>query len=78
MAAVLGAGSWGTALACLLASKGRPVRLWARSREAASRLTEDRENRHYLPGVAFPPELEVTSRLENVIESDVVFEPSWT
>ena len=72
MAAVLGAGSWGTALACLLARRGRSVRLWARSPDVASRLTEDRENRHYLPGVEFPADLEVTSRLEDVTDADIV------
>ena len=50
--AVLGAGSWGTALAHLISAKGTPTRLWARSREAAATLTQDKENVKYLPGAS--------------------------
>ncbi|HVF10462.1 MAG TPA: NAD(P)H-dependent glycerol-3-phosphate dehydrogenase [Abditibacteriaceae bacterium] len=49
---VLGAGSWGTALAHLISAKGAPTRLWARSREAAGLLTQAEENVKYLPGVS--------------------------
>lgn len=61
--AVLGAGSFGTALAIHLASAGNDVVLWARRREAAARLTERRVNEAYLPGVELPAGLEVTSDL---------------
>jgi glycerol-3-phosphate dehydrogenase (NAD(P)+) len=50
--AVLGAGSWGTALAHLLADKGCNVCLWARDEATAARLNHDGENTRYLPGVA--------------------------
>lgn len=49
--AVIGAGSWGTALAHLLARKGIPVRLWARRPELAAVIARDRENHDYLPGI---------------------------
>ncbi|AOQ24050.1 Glycerol-3-phosphate dehydrogenase [Moorella thermoacetica] len=49
--AVLGAGSWGTALAVLLAHKGFRVNLWARRPELATALRETGENKTYLPGV---------------------------
>mgnify|MGYP001574896187 CR=1 FL=1 len=62
-AAVLGAGAWGTALACLLASRGHPTVLWARRAELAKALHEDRENRTYLPGVPLPPALRITADL---------------
>jgi glycerol-3-phosphate dehydrogenase (NAD(P)+) len=54
--AVLGAGSWGTALAHLVGGKGVETRLWARDPSAISRLTTTHENVKYLPG----------ARLENV------------
>jgi glycerol-3-phosphate dehydrogenase (NAD(P)+) len=60
---VLNAGGWGTALAAMLAREGRSVTLWARREAAAAELREARENRTYLPGVAIPPRLEITSDL---------------
>ncbi|RMD69991.1 MAG: glycerol-3-phosphate dehydrogenase, partial [Gammaproteobacteria bacterium] len=48
---VLGAGAWGTALACLLAKKGIPVWLWGRNEAHMARLARERENRRYLPGI---------------------------
>lgn len=55
--AVLGAGSWATALAVLLGKKGHEVRLWARRPEVAEELNGPRTNEQYLPGVAIPPEV---------------------
>lgn len=66
--AVLGAGSWGTALACHLANKAVPVTLWARSPEAAEKLISSRENRQYLPGISLPRELKITSQLNTALE----------
>ncbi|RJP76142.1 MAG: NAD(P)-dependent glycerol-3-phosphate dehydrogenase [Candidatus Zixiibacteriota bacterium] len=57
--AILGAGGWGTALAVLLAGKGLPVRLWEYRPEAAERLSRERENRDFLPGVPLPEALAV-------------------
>ncbi len=55
--AVLGAGSWGTALAILLGRNGARVRLWGLEKEMQA-LIKDGENRHFLPGVAFPEGLD--------------------
>ncbi|WP_456372993.1 NAD(P)H-dependent glycerol-3-phosphate dehydrogenase [Thiolapillus sp.] len=55
--AVLGAGSWGTALAILLARNGHRIRLWGHEPKAAAQLQKERENRHFLPGFAFPDNL---------------------
>jgi glycerol-3-phosphate dehydrogenase (NAD(P)+) len=52
--AVVGAGSWGTALAALLARSGRPVRLWARDPAVAAAINQRRVNPDYLPGVELP------------------------
>lgn len=54
-AAVLGAGSWGTAFAKVLADSGTPVRLLARRPEVAARIRSDHENADYLPGITLPP-----------------------
>ena len=67
MIAVLGAGSWGTALALLLARNGRDVRLWTRDAAVAARLAGERENRRYLPGHSFPACLAVEPELEAAI-----------
>ena len=56
-AAVIGAGSWGTAVAVLLARGGLEVQLGTRTVEQAEQLSEDRENRRYLEGVPLPESL---------------------
>lgn len=58
-AAVIGAGSWGTAVAVLLARGGLEVQLGARTLERAEELIEDGENRRYLPGVPLPESIDV-------------------
>jgi glycerol-3-phosphate dehydrogenase (NAD(P)+) len=60
--AVLGAGSWGTALAILLSRNGAGVRLWGIPDEVAA-LQRDGENRRYLPGLPFPDTLVPTADL---------------
>jgi glycerol-3-phosphate dehydrogenase (NAD(P)+) len=67
-AAVIGAGSWGTALARVLADKGEHVRLWARDDAHAAAIQKDRQNARYLAGVELPPSLEATSDLRHAIE----------
>jgi glycerol-3-phosphate dehydrogenase (NAD(P)+) len=62
--AVLGAGSWGTAIACLLAEVGaRRVRLWGRDAAALAALAAARENRRYLPGRRLPEAVEPAADL---------------
>ena len=63
-AAVLGAGSWGTALAIQLCRAGHAVTLWARNPEHARAMTEARENRRYLPSVHLPHGLTPTADLQ--------------
>ncbi|SFD31939.1 glycerol-3-phosphate dehydrogenase (NAD(P)+) [Thiohalospira halophila DSM 15071] len=65
--AVIGAGSWGTALAIHLARGGHPVRLRGHRPEAVARLARDRENLGYLPGIPFPDGLEVTDSLASAV-----------
>ncbi len=67
--AVLGAGSWGTALALLLASNGHEVHLWGRNEEHIRQLRKTRENSDYLPGVMLPETIEPTAWIEDALDS---------
>jgi glycerol-3-phosphate dehydrogenase (NAD(P)+) len=58
--AVLGAGSWGTAFAAMLADTGHETTLWARRPELAAAIAATGENPDYLPGVALPSSLTAT------------------
>jgi glycerol-3-phosphate dehydrogenase (NAD(P)+) len=66
-AAVLGAGSWGTALAVHLGRRG-PVSLWARAEDGPARIAEQRENRSYLPGVPLTPGVSVAAEVAEALE----------
>lgn len=59
--AVLGAGSWGTALAILLAHGGRPVTLWARNKVQLAEMSSSRSNERFLPGIIFPESLSLAA-----------------
>jgi len=61
--AVLGAGSWGTALAALMARHGHMVALWGRDPGTAALIDREYENRRYLPGIALPDSLRATTDL---------------
>lgn len=66
---VVGAGSWGTALAIVLARNGRRVRLWDSDREHIRRVRAERRNQRYLPKAQFPPGVEVSETLDAAGES---------
>lgn len=59
--AVIGAGSWGTAFAIVLADAGNEVAIWARRPELAGSINEAHENSDYLPGIALPENITATS-----------------
>ncbi|HET9034472.1 MAG TPA: NAD(P)H-dependent glycerol-3-phosphate dehydrogenase [Dokdonella sp.] len=65
--AVLGAGSWGTALAMLLARNGVPTTLWGRSPQAVVDMATARANTRYLPEIAFPDALGISAVLETCV-----------
>ena len=71
-ATVVGAGSFGTALAAHAARSGFAVHLWARRPEMVEELARERRNLRYLPEVTLPPEVEPTSDLDVAADSDVV------
>jgi glycerol-3-phosphate dehydrogenase (NAD(P)+) len=66
--AVLGAGSWGTALAIQFARSGRTVRLWGRDPERLAAMAASRRNHCYLPSAPFPPSLGVEPDLAAALE----------
>jgi len=65
--AVLGSGSFGTALAKVLADQGKPTKLWARRPEVAESVNDTRVNHHYLPGFTLPETLTATTDLADAV-----------
>ncbi|HEX4241464.1 MAG TPA: NAD(P)H-dependent glycerol-3-phosphate dehydrogenase [Steroidobacteraceae bacterium] len=65
--AVIGAGSWGTALAIQLAREGHPTELWGRDREQLIAMRKARQNARYLPDAEFPVSLTVCTQLEEAL-----------
>jgi len=66
--AVVGAGSWGTALSALLSRKGHDVCLWAFEPDVARQITEGRENVSYLAGIQLPENLQSTADLAKALQ----------
>lgn len=65
--AVLGAGSWGTALAILLANNGQRVKLWGYDSSQVEQMARDRTNARYLPNIPLPPSLQLSSDLAETL-----------
>ncbi|WP_430457103.1 NAD(P)H-dependent glycerol-3-phosphate dehydrogenase [Rheinheimera sp.] len=66
---VLGAGSYGTALAICLARNGHHTLLWGRNADDIAAMTRDRINHRYLPEIVLPEQLEVTADLEAAVKA---------
>lgn len=70
---VIGAGSWGTALAILLEKNGHQVTLWSHREEEAKELAKSREHKSKLPGVEIPEGIEIIGNLESALrKKDVI------
>lgn len=67
--AVLGAGAWGTALAIHLSRVGHEVVLWSHNLEQANQMSQERQNRRFLPDVSFPSTLTVFDSFEGAVTS---------
>src|SRR4030066_2415245 len=65
---VIGAGSWGTTLACLLSDKGFDVTLWVYEKELAEEINKTRINKTYLPDVLIPDDIKVTNNIGDSIK----------
>jgi glycerol-3-phosphate dehydrogenase (NAD(P)+) len=66
--AIIGAGSWGTALAIVLAPRFERIRLWVYETDLAQRMHRTRENDLYLPGLLIPTNIDFSSELPCVLE----------
>src|SRR5574341_1834247 len=71
--AVIGAGSWGTALANLLAAKEYDITLWARDWHLVQRMRCDGENAAYLPGVPLHPRITPTADVTEAASAAAIF-----
>jgi len=69
---VLGAGSYGTALAICLARNGHDVTLWGRNSNDVATLTAERENQRYLPGAKFPDTLLLEADLKTAVANSAI------
>lgn len=65
---VLGAGSWGTALAMVLAENGHSTLIWSHRKEQAKEINEYHTNERYLPNITLPENLKATSDLEEAVK----------
>lgn len=74
--AVIGAGSWGLAIACLLSRNGHRVQLWCRSDAACAQLLRDRQRPEYLPGVILPEAVAPVRALDDAADMVVFVCPS--
>jgi len=70
--AIIGAGSWGTALAVLWAKHGKAITLWGNNAERIEHLAATRENHDYLPGVILPPSIQVTCELVDCAKAELI------
>src|SRR6185437_7112616 len=66
--AVIGAGSWGTALAVIAARAGHSVRLWSRNTAVVSSINQQRVNSHYLSATSIPDGVTATGDIEPVLQ----------
>ncbi|MDP6674874.1 MAG: NAD(P)-binding domain-containing protein, partial [Gammaproteobacteria bacterium] len=68
--AVIGAGSWGTALAIQFARTGQPTVLWGRAEDDPEQMAAVRCNTRYLPDSPFPDELRIDADLQRVVTTN--------
>ena len=67
-AAVMGSGSWGTAMAAVLCDAGTDTVLWARRPELARSIADDHVNPDYLPGITLPDSLRAVSSVDEALD----------
>ena len=65
---VIGAGGWGTTLACLLSNKGYDVTLWVREKNVAEEINNTRINSAYLPDITLPDDLRITHSIDDAVK----------
>jgi glycerol-3-phosphate dehydrogenase (NAD(P)+) len=65
---VMGAGSWGTTLACLLSDKGYDVTLWVHEKDLSDEINKTRININYLPDITIPDDVRVTDSIDEALK----------
>jgi glycerol-3-phosphate dehydrogenase (NAD(P)+) len=65
---VIGAGSWGTTLACLLSDKGYDVTLWVHEKDLSEEINKTRINMTYLPDITIPDDVRVTHNIDEALK----------
>lgn len=71
--AVLGTGSWGTALAIVLADNGHEVMMWGRRKDQVDEMNANHTNERYLPGIRIPDRIQATVSMEQAVdEAEVI------
>ncbi|MEY4618448.1 MAG: hypothetical protein RL101_634, partial [Actinomycetota bacterium] len=72
--AVIGAGSWGTTFAKVLADAGNEITLWARREDITEEINDTHRNGDYLPGINLPHNLRATSNVAEALQgAELVF-----
>ena len=69
---IIGFGSWGIALACLLDKNGHNVVMWEPNENLAKMLDSERENKRSLPGIVIPSSIKITSDINEAVEQDLL------
>lgn len=69
---VLGSGSWGTAVCIMLANCGHEVTLWSFFEEESKQLSENKENKAFLPGVKIPDSVKYTHNINECSDADII------
>lgn len=69
---IIGAGSWGTAIATVVARAGAQPTLWAREQEVVNQIAECGENKQFLPGIKLDPMITATMDLEEVCRANII------
>ena len=69
---IVGAGGWGTALACLIAEKNVPVTLWGHNLNVIQEIGAQRCNHKYLPGIRIPANITLTNQLSDLLDADLI------
>ncbi len=71
-AIILGSGSWGTALAMVVAENFKEVVIISRSKKSANEINTDHKNSHYLPKITLPKNITSTTDLKETLDADIV------
>lgn len=69
---IIGAGSWGTALAILLAESRASIRLWGHNPTLVEELVQHRTNSTYLPGIRLPPNVYATQEIADTVDAELI------